>query len=110
MYHRKAIKELVDFISNRDGIADKGRLAAQVQQEFCLKKAQRILWRRFCHQILFGCLQKLQQYRFIAIRTLSVRFHPVHRLCRYPDKKLFITGKYDFFEKNQSFIAGAAAR
>ena len=39
MYHRKAIKELVDFISNRDGIADKGRLAAQVQQEFCLKKS-----------------------------------------------------------------------
>lgn len=76
MYHRKAIEELVDFISNRDGIADKNRLAAQVQQEFCLEKRRSVYYgndfairfcsaasRSFSNTVL--SLSALSQYDFI---------------------------------------------
>ena len=42
MYHKEVIEQLVKFISERDGIADKSRLAPQVQQSFCLVKERSV--------------------------------------------------------------------
>lgn len=44
MYNREIIGELVDFISNMDGIADKSRLSSAVQQEFRLVKERSVLY------------------------------------------------------------------
>lgn len=53
MYHKEVIEQLVKFISERDGIADKSRLAPQVQQSFCLVKERSVFYGkwfaiRFC--------------------------------------------------------------
>lgn len=44
MYNRDAIEKLVDFISSRDGIADKSRLSALVQQTFYLVKERSVFY------------------------------------------------------------------
>lgn len=44
MYHKEVIEQLVKFISERDGIADKSRLAPQVQQSFCLVKERSVFY------------------------------------------------------------------
>ncbi len=70
MYHKEVIEQLVKFISERDGIADKSRLAPQVQQSFCLVKERSVFYGKwFAIKILLRCIQKLQQYRSIFIRS-----------------------------------------
>lgn len=56
MYNRKEIESLVDFISNRNGIADKTILATQVQKQFNLVKDRSVFYGewfaiRFCKAI-----------------------------------------------------------
>ncbi len=44
MYNREIIEKLVEFISNRDGVIDKNRLASQVQDEFGLTQDKNIFY------------------------------------------------------------------
>ena len=44
MYNREIIEQLVEFISNRDGITDKNRLASQVQDAFGLIQDKNIFY------------------------------------------------------------------
>ena len=69
MYHKEVIEQLVKFISERDGIADKSRLAPQVAIILSCKRAQCVLRKMVCHKIFLRCIQKLQQYRSIFIRS-----------------------------------------
>lgn len=53
MYNRKQIEHLIEFISNKDGIADKTSLSIQVQQHFNLVKDRSVFYGdwfaiRFC--------------------------------------------------------------
>lgn len=53
MYNRDIIDSLVEFVSDRDGIADKAALAAQVQEQFSLVKDRSVFYGdwfaiRFC--------------------------------------------------------------
>ena len=53
MYNREIIEKLADFISSRNGIADKSRLASSVQQAFNLVKERSVFYGewfaiRFC--------------------------------------------------------------
>lgn len=44
MYNREVVERLVDFISSRDGIADKSRLSSSVQQVFDLVKERSVFY------------------------------------------------------------------
>lgn len=49
MYNREEIDSLVEFISSRDGIADKAILATQAQKRFSLVKDRSVfLWSVVC--------------------------------------------------------------
>lgn len=53
MYNREAIENLVDFISTKNGIANKASLSLQVQHQFCLVKDRSVFYGewfaiRFC--------------------------------------------------------------
>lgn len=47
MYHKEVIEQLVKFISERDGIADKSRLAPQVAIILSCKRAQCVYGKYF---------------------------------------------------------------
>ncbi len=38
MYNQNVIRQLIEFITDRNGIADKTRLAEEVTERFCLVK------------------------------------------------------------------------
>lgn len=53
MYNRELIEDLIDFVSNKDGIADKATLSIQVQQHFNLVRDRSVFYGdwfaiRFC--------------------------------------------------------------
>ena len=57
MYNREEIDSLVEFISSRDGIADKTILATQVQKQFAIDKNKHISTRlcsMYNQQLLSG--------------------------------------------------------
>lgn len=88
MYNRKIMEDLVDFIAQRDGIADKSRLSTLVEQAFGLRKEGKVFFGRwfairFCSAkknfsntvLALSVLQKYDDLPFIVCLVTPKRNH-----------------------------------
>lgn len=82
MYNKEIIEQLVDFVSNRDGITDKDRLALQVQEKFELTKDKTVF---FCDWFAIRfCQSKFNSPTFSGI-VLSLS-----RLQKFDDRPFIV--------------------
>lgn len=88
MYNREIIDSLVEFVSARDGIADKAVLTTQVQREFNLVKDRSVYYGdwfaiRFCKAATSSfsntvlSLSALHRYDLISMKVLMLLTHRI---------------------------------
>lgn len=73
MYQREIIEELVNFVLERDGIADKGLAVSPGPGTVSLgKRSQRFLWAMVCNPIQQSGFTQFQQYGSFLIGSAKI--------------------------------------
>lgn len=100
MYHKEVIEQLVKFISERDGIADKSRLAPQVQQSFCLVKERSVFYGKWFAIRFCSAASKNFSNTVLSLSALHKYDHIPFIVCLVtPEKNYLLLANTTFLKK-----------
>ena len=100
MYNREVIEHLVDFVSKRNGIADKSRLSSSVQQEFNLVKDRSVFYCEWFAIRFCAAASRSFSNTVLALSALHKYDHIPFIVCLVtPERNYLLLGNTTFLRK-----------